>query len=70
MAANGGTNVEFNVIDQRQAGSPPVETSVATGSDGRVMATAIVRGGLNEMQRSGELGKFFRQGYGLRSAPR
>lgn len=49
----------FNLIDQRKAGSPDVETSTQRGPDGREMVTAVVREGF-------ERGKFRQQlaGYG------
>lgn len=67
---NSGPVVSFKIIDQRQAGSPPIEFSQQTGPDGRTTATAIVRGGLSEMHRTGELATFLGRGYGVRPSPR
>jgi hypothetical protein len=58
---------EFVVEDHRPAGSPPIETSTSTGADGRQIMKAVVRGGLTELERSGELGAFLARG--LRRAP-
>jgi hypothetical protein len=70
-AAGGSSpvHVDFIVEDRRQAGSPPIETSTSTGPDGRQVMKAVVRGGLAELERSGELSAFLGQGYGMRRRP-
>lgn len=62
--------IDFKVIDQRGAGAPPIQTKTETGPGGRQVLTAVVKAGLAEMQRSGELSTFLRQGYGMRPATR
>jgi hypothetical protein len=63
-------HVELKIIDQRGAGAPPIEVSQQQGPDGRQTMIAVVRGGLSEMQRTGELATFLRRNYGARPAPR
>jgi hypothetical protein len=52
--------------DNRQAGSPPMEVQQQTSMDGRQITVAVVRSGLAEMHRSGELVAFLRGSYGVK----
>jgi hypothetical protein len=70
QAAGQGGGQVVQIIDQRGKHEPAIEVSQQTGADGRQITVAIVRSGLSEMQRSGELGQFFRKGYNVKAAPR
>ena len=61
---------EFRVIDQRPAGSPPIEQSSHTGADGRMIITAMVRSATAEMLKSGEHQSVMRNVYGISPRPR
>lgn len=70
QGAPAGNNVSFQIIDQRPAGSPEIQTTRHTGADGRTMITAIVKGGLAEMHRDGSLQSLLSKGYGISPRPR
>jgi hypothetical protein len=61
---------EVNIIDQRQAGAPPVEAQRSTGPDGREVVNLIVRDAVMDMHRRGDLGELLRQDFGIRPRAR
>lgn len=66
MKALGGPVVQ--IIDQRGAGAPPIETRADRGPDGRQIIRAIVRGELRAALAEGALDRDFGLAYGLARA--
>jgi hypothetical protein len=56
--------------DQRGRDAPPIEVQTTAGPGDRQIGVAVVRAGMREMARTGELSRFFQTGYAIRQRPR
>ncbi|MEY5098727.1 MAG: hypothetical protein RJA36_1446 [Pseudomonadota bacterium] len=70
VRAGGGGGTVVNVIDQRGAGAPPVETQRSTGAGGMEQITMIIRAEVNRTIGSGGANKAMEQAFNLKPRTR
>jgi hypothetical protein len=66
----GGMTVINQVVDQRQAGSPPIEQSQGRGPNGELLLRTLVRDEVTRQVASGGLDKALGARYGSKPVPR
>lgn len=67
--AFGGSDTVVQIVDQRGAGDPPIETQRTTGPDGRQVIRAIVRRELKTAIADGAIDSDMRQNFGTSRVP-
>lgn len=62
---NGGGGATINIIDQRGANAPAVETTTETGPDGRQIISAIIKSEVRNAFEGGEMDRVLANNFGL-----